>query len=164
MIKFLLASLLGVLLSGAKTPSEASLNGCWGCVDNIFVFMEDQGPTPSKSAIDAEVKAMGATRDNCQLTFTADHNLNFRVGKKSFDLKWTLDPATKEFKTTVGPVKMTGYLIEQGDNILLVYSKSDLLFIMKFLCSSDGRRHIAPASELLDCCEGLTLGMVFTKL
>lgn len=163
MFKLIFAGILSAVLSSGTVPQEDFLLGKWGCTDNSFVFMKKTGRTPDKKEVDAEVRAMGATKSNCVLTFTKGHKLNFRVGNKSFDLDWTLDPGTKEFATSIGLFTMKGYLVQKGNSILMIYSRRNLFMIMRFLCSSEGKKHISPLGELLDSCDGLTLGMTFNK-
>lgn len=162
-LTFLFASMLGALLSASDVPSDNELHGQWGCTGNFYVFMDKKGTTPQKDKVDAHLKAMGVTPTGCVLSFKEDHRLNFRVGQKSFDLAWSIDPATHEFKTVYGGFfKLCGYIVRQGDSIVLTYPRKTLFMMMKILCTPEGRKHMQPLGCLLDCCEGLTLAMVFT--
>ena len=163
MIIMILASLLGVLLGSGSTPTEQQLDGEWGYVDNCFIFMDKSGETPSKQDVDLELKAMGASRTNCVLSFTDGHNGKLRLGGNAMEFKWELDPSTKEFKASVGPFSIKGYMVKKGDRLVLVYTRANLFLIMRYLCTPEGRKHISPLGDLLDSCKGLTLGMEFEK-
>ncbi len=155
--------MLGALLSTSAVPADNELDGQWGCTDNFYVFMNKKGSTPPHDKVNAHLDAMGVTPTGCVLTFKENHQLNFRVGDKSFDLAWSIDPATHEFKTVYGGFfKLTGYIVRQNGNIVLTYPRKSLFLMMKILCTPEGRKHMQPLGRLLDCCEGLTLAMVFT--
>ena len=164
MIRTFLIFTISSLVAGTTVPSEKDLLGTWGCTGQTFVFMESEGSTPPEAEVDAHMKAMGASGENCTLTFTEGHRLNFKVGDKAFDMTWSLDAGTAVFKTAVGPVTFKGYLVKKGDSIILTYARPDLFMIMRFMCSPSGRKHIAPLGSLLDTCKGLTLGMEFSNL
>lgn len=162
-LTLLFASMLEALLCANAVPADNTLSGQWGCTGNFYVFMDKKGDTPPHDKVDAHLKAMGVTPTGCVLTFKKDHQLNFRVGEKSFDLAWSIDPATHEFKTVYGGFfKLSGYIVKQGDDIVLTYQRKTLFMMMKILCTPEGRKHMQPLGRLLDCCEGLTLAMVFT--
>lgn len=166
-IMTILTCLLGGLLNSGTAPSEKELIGTWGYSDNIFVLMEgsstDGVETPSKSETDSHLKAMGATHSNLVLSFSEGHKANLRLGENSFDIDWQLNPATKEFKATVGLFTIKGYLVKKGDRIVLAYTRPNLFMIMRFLCTPAGRKHIAPLGDLLDCTKGLSVAMEFTR-
>lgn len=159
----ILGVLLGTLVSGKDAPSEADLLGQWVCTGSRFVFMEQSGPLPDKEEADAHLEGMGATESNCALVFSEGHKVNFRLGSKSFNLSWSLDEETLEFKAAIGLFKISGYLVSEGDKLVLVYKRKDLFMMMRFLCTASGRKHIAPLGTLLDSTEGLTVGMEFSK-
>lgn len=160
----LLGVLLGTLLSGKTAPSESDLIGVWGCTGSQLVFMEQSGPLPDKADVDAHLKAMGASPSNCVLTFTEGHKANFRLGDKDFNLVWTLNPSTHEFKiVALGWFKISGYLLKDNGKVILIYKRKDLFTILRFLCTGAGRKHISPLGDLLDTTDGLTVAMEFTK-
>ena len=163
MFKLILGILIGTLLSGNASPSESELLGAWGFAGDRLVFMEKSGPVPDKKEVDAHLVAMGATRSNCVLTFSEGHKASFRLGEKSFDLDWTLDSKSHEFKTSVGPFCITGYLVMEEDRLILTYKRKDLFTIMRFLCTPSGRKHIPSLGALLNSTEGLTIAMEFSK-
>lgn len=158
-----IAVLLGTVLSGGKVPSEADLLGQWGYCSNSYVFMEAEGPTPDKKLVDSHLTDMGATKSNLVLTFSEGHKGNLRLGEKDIDFDWTINPATKEFKVTVALFTIKGYLVKDGGKLSLVYKRSDLFMMMRFLCTAAGRKHISPLGELLDSTRGLTVAMEFSK-
>lgn len=162
-MKFLiiLSVLISSLLSGKKAPAEAEMTGSWGYIASSYVFMDNEGPTPDKKAVDAHLTAMGATKSNCVVSFSADHKGSLRLGGKSMDFDWSLDPRTKQLKCSVAMVSIKGYLVKDGKRLVLTFKRSDLFMIMRYLCSSTGRKHISPLGELLDSTKGLTLAMAF---
>lgn len=163
----ILVCLLGSLLNSGTVPAEKDLIGSWGYVDNGFVLVDGQSTdnvrTPSKADVDSHLKAMGASHSNLVLSFSEGHKAQLRLGENSFDIDWQLNPATKEFKATVGLFTIKGYLVKKGDRIVLTYARTNLFMIMRFLCTPAGRKHIAPLGELLDSAKGLTLAMEFTR-
>ena len=163
MIVIILASLLGVLLGTGTTPTEQQMLGQWGYVDNSYVFMENSGETPAKQDVDIQLKAMGATKSNLVLSFSEGHKGNLRLGDNSMDFDWELNSSTKAFKAMIGPFSIKGHIVKKGDRLVLVYSRSNLFLIMRYLCSAEGKKHMAPLGKLLDSCKGLTLAMEFTK-
>lgn len=166
-ITAILACLLGGLLNSGTAPSEKELIGTWGYADNFFVIMDDSSAhgaqTPSKTETDSHLKAMGATHNNLTLSFSEGHKANLRLGDNSFYIDWQLDPATKEFKASVGLFTIKGYLLKKGDRIVLAYTRPNLFMIMRFLCTPAGRKHIAPLGNLLDCTKGLSIAMEFSR-
>lgn len=159
----ILGVLIGTLISGKSSPSEAELLGRWGCSGDRLVFMARSGPEPDIKDVDSHLKAMGATESNCVLTFSQGHKASLRLGDKSFGFSWTLDARTHEFKATAGPFSITGYLVREGNKLILAYSRKDLFTIMRFLCTPSGRKHISPLGNLLDSTEGLSIAMDFTR-
>ena len=157
----ILSILISSLTAGKKTPSEAEMTGRWGYVANEFVFMDKEGPTPDKKAVDEHLSAMGASKTNCVVSFSSNHKGSLKLGSKSMDFDWTLDAKTRQFKATVAMVSIKGYMVRDGKRIVLVFKRSDLFLIMRYLCNSTGRKHIAPLGELLDSTKGLTLAMAF---
>ena len=157
----ILSILISSLTAGKKAPTEAEMTGRWGYASSEFVFMDKEGPTPNKKAVDEHLKAMGASRSNCQVTFSEGHKGSLRLGGKSMDFDWTLDAKTRQFKATVAMVSIKGYMVRDGKRIVLVFKRSDLFLIMRYLCNSTSRKHISPLGELLDSTWGLTLAMAF---
>lgn len=160
---FLLAALLSNLLSTHPIPDEEFLLGKWECTGNTLVFMDKEGDTPSSKEVSTYLKGMGVTPDNCTLTFAKGNKCHFRKGKHSFNLNWSIHPTKKEFCSSIAFFSLTGYLVQENEHIILVYNRPDLFMMMQFLCNAEERKNIAPLGELLDCCDGLTIGMVFSK-
>ena len=158
-----LSILIGSLLSGSPAPEESALAGEWGYTGNRFVFTEAEGATPDPGDVDARLKAMGASRTGCVLTLTADHKGSLRLGGKSIDFNWALDRNTKEFKSMIGPFTIKGWMVRDGKKIVLVYTRTNLFTIIRYLCNSTGRKEVAPLGAMLDRCRGLTLGMEFER-
>ena len=157
----ILSILISSLTAGKKAPSEAEMTGRWGYVANEFVFMDKEGPTPDKKAVDEHLSAMGASKTNCVVSFSSDHKGSLKLGSKSMDFDWTLDPKTCQFKATVAMVSIKGYLVRDGKRIVLVFKRADLFMIMRYLCTPAGRKHISPLGDLLDSTKGLTLAIAF---
>lgn len=163
MILIILASLLSAILSSGTCPSEQQMLGKWGYADNSFVFMEKQGDTPQKSDVDTCLKAMGASRTNCLLSFSEGHKGRLELGRNAMDFNWELDSATKVFKASVGPFSIKGHMVKKGNRLVLVYTRTNLFLIMRYLCTQEGRKQISELGLLLDSCKGLTLAMEFEK-
>lgn len=167
-ITALIACLLSGFIASGTAPTESQLLGTWGYSGNSFVIMENNAaqatelPTPAKSDVDSHLSAMGASHSNLTLTFTEGHKATLKLGDNAIDLDWELNASTKVFKASVGPFSIKGYLVKKGDRIALAYTRPNLFMIMRYLCTSTGKKHIAPLGTLLDCTKGLSLAMEFT--
>ena len=149
------------LFASTGKPSEKGVTGKWGYDGNRLVFTGKSGQVPSASEIDRCLLKMGASRENLVLTLNPDHTGSLRLGDRSADFSWTLDSDARVLSTTVVLFKLKGYLCVDGDRLVMVYSRSDLFLMMRYLCSSEGKKYIKPFGQLLDCCDGLTVGMEF---
>ena len=163
----ILAITLGSLISDTAVPSESQLAGDWHCSGCRIVDYSgnsvDSIQDPDKSLVDYHIKGMGATEDNCFLSFSQRHKCKFSLGEKAFNLNWSIDDNSREFKASVGPFSIKGYLILEGGTLVLVYSRRNLFMMMLYLCTPEGRRHIKPLGTLLDQKDGLTVAIEFSK-
>ena len=159
----LLSVTLSALLAGIESPSEQSLLGEWHCSGNIAVCMEGAAVPADDAGIGRHLIGMGATADNCTLSFEPGHKCMFRLGEKSFRVSWSLDSVTKEFKATVGLFSIKGYLTVKDDRLILIYSRNNLIMMMWYLCTPEGRQHIKPLGKCLDAGKSLTAGIEFSR-
>lgn len=150
-------------LGSHEIPSVGFLTGEWHYDDNSFVFFKEPGGAPGKDVVDRDLEMMTVTPDNCVLTFVDKDNCTFRVGANRFKVNWKLDPQTREFSASVALFKIKGYLVQAGDRIALVYAKSDLEMMMRFLCPLSTHKYIRELSRLLGETPGLTLCIYFKK-
>ena len=152
---------LAELAASTEKPLESSVTGKWGYDGNCLVFMDKSGKTPSEEEVDKLMLAMGASYDNLVFTLNPDHKGSLRLGDRSVDFDWTLDSDSRVLNTKVALFKLNGYIYADGNRLIMVYSRSDLFMMMRYLCSAEGKKNIKPLGQLLDCCEGLTVGMEF---
>ena len=154
---------LDAILSACPAPDAAFLTGEWHYGGNGFVFIKDEGDTPSGDIADKNLKLMTVTPDNCVLTFIDGNTCIFRVGDKKFKVSCKLDPKTREFKASVAFFSIKGWLVRNGDHIDLIYTKPNLEMMMYFLCPRKTHKHIRELCSALDCTDGLTLAIEFDR-
>ena len=154
---------LGDILKNYFIPSTEFLVGEWHYCDNSYVFTKDEGDTPSKETADTNLRLMTVTPSNCVLTFLDYKTCTFRVGDKKFKLTYRLNPETREFKSGLAFFSIKGLLVQDGDRIDLIYTKSDLEMMMNFLCPASTHKYIKALSSAMDCTDGLTLCIQFQK-
>lgn len=151
-----------ILISG-KVPSAEFLQGEWHYADNSYVFFKEPGDTPTKELADTNLELMTVRPDNCVLTFLDNRFCTFRVGKMKFKLVWSLNENTREFKASVAFFSIKGFLVQEEDRIMLIYSKPNLEMMMRFLCPASTHKYIKELSTAMDVTDGLTLGIEFCK-
>ena len=145
------------------SPAPAATLGKWSFKGVGMVFMEKAGETPSVAEATALMAAMGADRQGCSVTFHDLKKCTFAVGKKTFNINWEVNSQSREFRVSLGPLGLTGYLVDTGEGIEMIFSRRDLFIMLYFLCTGAERKNIKPLGELLDCTQGLTLGILFTR-
>ena len=145
----------------SPVPSEAL--GKWRYKGIGMVFMGKTGQVPSVEEATGLMDAMGANREGCSVTFHDLKKCTFAVGRKTFNINWAVHADTREFRVSLGPMGLTGYLVDTGDGIEMIFSRRDLFIMLFFLCTGPERKNIKPLGELLDCTQGLTLGILFTR-
>ena len=145
----------------SPTPSE--MLGKWSFSGMGMVFMEDKGPLPPEKEVATLMDAMGVNPQSLSVTFHDLKKCTFAVGKKSFNINWAVKAASREFRVSLGPMGLTGYLVDTGDGIEMVFNRRDLFIMLYFLCTGQERKNIKPLGELLDRTQGLTLGILFTQ-
>lgn len=159
----MLLTLLLTFILGLPSPAEDFLQGCWQYDGNVPIFLEEEGQMPDKESIDNCLYNMTVTADNCDLKFFAGQKCSFRVGRKEFGLKWSLDPKTREFRATYGVFSITGYLVRDGERLALIYSKSKLEMMMYYLCPISTYRSVRELCRILGKQDGLTLCIYFKR-
>ena len=145
------------------SPVPSEVLGKWSFKGIGMVFMEKSGQTPSVAEATELMSAMGANRQGCSVTFHDLKKCTFAVGKKTFNINWSVDPDTRGFRVSMGPLGMNGYLVDTGDGIEMIFSRPNLFTMLFVLCTGAERKNIKPLGELLDCTQGLTLGILFTR-
>ena len=145
------------------SPVPAEMLGKWSFKGVGTVFMGKTGEVPSLAEATALMSAMGANRQGCSVTFHDLKKCTFAVGKKTFNINWAVNADTREFRVSLGPMGLTGYLVDTGEGIEMIFSRRDLFIMLFFLCTGPERKNIKPLGELLDCTQGLTLGILFTR-
>ena len=145
----------------SPTPSE--MLGKWSFSGIGMVFMEKEGQVPSVKEATALMDAMGANRQGCSVTFHDLKKCTFAVGRKTFNINWAVNASNREFRVSMGPLGLTGYLVDTGEGIEMIFNRRDLFIMLYFLCTGAERKNIKPLGELLDCTQGLTLGILFTQ-
>ena len=154
---------LEVILAERSAPETHLLAGEWHYSGNSYVFFKEEGETPSKELADENLRLMTVTPSNCVLRFLDERFCTFRVGDKKFRLTWRLNHETREFRATVALFSIKGYLVQKGDCLELIYSKPNLFMMMNFLCPRETHQYIRKLSTAMDCTEGLSLGITFSK-
>ena len=145
------------------SPVPSEILGKWRFQGLGMVFMDKAGEGPSLAEATALMDAMGANRQGCSVTFHDLKKCTFAVGEKRFNINWAVNAVTREFRVSLGPLGLTGYLVDTGDGIEMIFSRRDLFIMLYFLCTGAERKNIKPLGELLDCTQGLTLGILFTR-
>ena len=125
--------------------------------------MDKTGAIPSVAEATALMDAMGANREGCSVTFHDLRKCTYAVGKKSFNINWEVNAETREYRVSLGPLGLTGYLVDTGEGIEMIFSRRDLFIMLFFLCTGPERKNIKPLGDLLDSTQGLTLGILFTR-
>ena len=146
-----------------SSPVPSEILGKWSYKGIGMVFMENTGPTPSVAEASALMNAMGATQQGCSVTFHDLKKCTFAVGKKTFNINWEVFADSREFRVSMGPLGLKGYLVETDEGIEMIFSRPNLFTMLFFLCTGAERKNIKPLGELLDCTQGLTLGILFTR-
>lgn len=126
-----------------------------------FVSMGKAGQAPNKGQTAALLKAMTVTPANCVLTLSGEKFCTLSLGKKKVRLRYTYDTSTRLFRASLGPFAIDGKLMMDGEDLLLVYSRSELFMMMRFLCPSNVQKSVDELAALLDASDGLTLGIRF---
>ena len=145
------------------SPEPSEILGKW-CFNSVgTVFMDNSGPVPSIAEATRLLSAMGANPQGCSVTFHDLKKCTFAVGKKTFNINWATYPDTREFRVSLGPMGLKGYLVETDEGIEMIFSRPNLFTMLFFLCTGAERKNIKPLGELLDCTQGLTLGILFTQ-
>jgi hypothetical protein len=145
------------------SPVPSEMLGKWRFKGVGTVFMEKTGSVPSIQEVTELMDAMGANRQGCSVTFHDLKKCTFAVGKKTFNINWAVDADTREFRVSMGPMGLTGYLVDTGEGIEMIFSRRDLFIMLFVLCTGAERKNIKPLGELLDYTQGLTLGILFTQ-
>ena len=145
------------------SPAPSEVLGKWRLKGIGMVFMEKSGPTPSVAEATELMSSMGADRQGCSVTFHDLKKCTFAVGKKTFNINWSVNADTRGFRVSMGPLGMNGYLVDTGEGIEMIFSRPNLFTMLFFLCTGAERKNIKPLGELLDCTQGLTLGILFTR-
>lgn len=151
------------ILSSHNVPTTNYMTGEWRYTDNSYVFFDKPGKMPSKNVSDRNLALMTVTPDNCRLIFHDGKTCTLSVGDKAYTLKWELNPSTREFKASLLFFSVKGYLVRDGENLVLIYSKSDLTMMMKFMCPFSTHKYIRELSSAMDITEGLSLCIIFKK-
>lgn len=157
------AARLQDFLKAHQVPTADFLAGDWCYDDNVYIFFKAEGETPTKETADRDLELMTVRPDNCELVFLDERTCTFRVGNKKFKLDWRLDPQTREFRARVAFFAIKGYLVQVGDRIALIYSKSNLEMMMRFLCPGATHKYINDLTSEMAGTDGLTLGILFSK-
>lgn len=157
------AEKLNSFIGSHSVPAADFLSGSWRYRDNMYVFFKGTGDTPSKDVTDNNLTMMTVTSDNCELAFLEGNRCSFRVGNKKFTLTWQLDPQTREFKTSLPFFTIKGYLVRYGKDIALVYTRSDLELMMRFLCPASTHGYINDFSRSMKVTDGLSLCFIFSR-
>ena len=145
------------------SPVPSEMLGKWRYKGIGMVFMDDKGAVPSVAEATALMDAMGANREGCSVTFHDLKKCTYAVGKKSFNINWEVNADTREYRVSLGPLGLTGYLVDTGEGIEMIFSRRDLFIMLFFLCTGPERKNIKPLGELLDSTQGLTLGILCTR-
>ena len=145
------------------SPVPSEVLGKWRYKGIGMVFMEKSGSMPSVDEATELMDAMGANRQGCSVTFHDLKKCTFAVGKKTFNINWSVDADTRGFRVSMGPLGLNGYLVETDEGIEMIFSRPNLFTMLFFLCTGAERKNIKPLGELLDCTQGLTLGILFTR-
>ena len=153
---------IGDIVSKHASPEPSGILGKW-CFSGIgMVFMEGTGQTPPLSEVTGLMSAMGVTPQGCSVTFHDLKKCTFAVEKKTFNINWAVDAASREFKVSMGPLGLKGYLVETDNGIEMIFTRTNLFTMLFVLCTGAERKNIKPLGELLDCTQGLTLGIQFS--
>lgn len=126
-----------------------------------FVCMEQPGMAPDATRTAALLQTMTVTPTNCALTFLSDKQCSLALGKKRFRLHYTYDAEKRTLRASLGLFSISGRLMKEDNDLLLIYSKEDLFLMMRFLCPLSAQKSIDELSDLLDVTKGLTLGIRF---
>lgn len=159
----------GVKLSEYKkthyVPKAEFLTGKWVYDDNAFIFYKEEGPTPTKESIDKYVDLMTVNPENCDLVFNPDgKTFVFRMGDRKYKMNWTLDPETRLMNSSITFWSIKGHLMQDGDRLALIYTKSDLDLMMHFLCPFSTYKYIKAFINELEVTDGLSLCIFFKKI
>ncbi|MBR3285271.1 MAG: DUF4923 family protein [Bacteroidales bacterium] len=145
------------------SPEPSEILGKWFFNSIGMVFMDKSGAVPSVAEATELMNAMGATPQGCSVTFHDLRKCTFAVGRKTFNINWSVNADTCGFRVSMGPLGLSGYLVETDDGIEMIFSRPNLFTMLFFLCTGAERKYIKPLGELLDCTQGLTLGILFTR-
>ena len=151
------------ITSEYPSPAPSGMLGKWRFKGVGMVFMDKTGPEPSVEEATRLMDAMGANPEGCSVTFHDLRKCTFAVGKKSFNINWEVNAGTRSLRLSMGPLGLTGYLVDTGEGIQMIFSRRDLFIMLFFLCTGPERKNIKPLGELLDSTQGLTLGILFTR-
>lgn len=157
------AEKLSDVLSSHSVPSADFLKGQWNYIENSFVFYKDSGVTPTTEMVDRNLALMTIRPEDFELIFLDEGSVTFRIGKKKCTLKWKLNAQTREFSASLAFFSVKGYLVQDGERIMLIYSKSDLEMMMKFLCPISTHKYIRELMDELEKTPGLTIAFSFSK-
>ena len=146
------------------SPDPDGLLGKWSFSGIGMVFMENAGPLPDQAEALKLMNAMGATPQGCSVTFHDLKKCTFAVGKKTFNINWAVDADSRGFRVSLGPLGLNGYLVETDKGVEMIFARPHLFTMLFFLCTGPERKNIKPLGELLDCTQGLTLGIQFNRL
>lgn len=91
----------------------------------------------------------------------SDKQCSLALGKKRFRLHYTYDAEKRTLRASLGLFAISGRLMKEDNDLLLIYSKEDLFLMMRFLCPLSSQKSIDELSDLLDVTKGLTLGIRF---
>ena len=145
------------------SPVPSEMLGKWSYKCSGLVFMGKTGPVPSIAEAEELMNAMGANPLGCSVTFHDLKKCTFAVGKKTFNINWAVDSESREFRVSMGPLGLKGYLVQTDEGIEMIFSRPNLFTMLFFLCTGAERKNIKPLGELLDSTQGLTLGILFTR-
>ena len=154
---------LDTVLKEHHSPDASFLVGEWHYNTSGYVFVKEEGETPPQETAARNLKLMTVTPDNCVLTFLDANTCVFRVGDKKFKVACRINPETRELKATVALWSIKGWLVENGDCIDLIYTRSNLELMMNYLCPLSTHKYIRELNSALKCTDGLTLSIQFSR-
>lgn len=151
------------IVSMYDSPVPESMVGTWEYCDGSLVFLDKDGALPSLAEVKKYMSAIGVNPSDFHIDFNDLKKCCFRVGKKKFNVNWEVLEDSREIRLYVGPAGLKGYLVDDGGQLFMVFTRTNLNIMLNVLCDGSERKNLKPLGQLLDTTKGLSYGFLFTK-
>lgn len=170
----LLGNILGAVLGGSSTLTEADLAGTWKYQSADCVFESENlllkaggeaAATKIESKLNETMAKVGIAAGTCTFTFNADKTYTASFGGRTMTGQYSLDAENKKLNMTylAGLGTMSPNIVKSGSGISLLFDADKLLTTLQTLATLSGNSSMQALSKLASSYDGLMVGMELKK-